>query len=213
MKILHLEARKKFSQLDFSPLKNLPGKTISLAATVQYLPILNEIKSFLENSGKKVIIKKGPVYEGHVIGCNPLAFSKDADTLLLVTDGKFHAINNAVILDKEIYIFNGLSLDLLSKEEINKVRARKSAALKKFLAFDQVGLLVTTKPGQNYLPVQKLKQKIRKLGKKVYVFEADSINTSEFENFQLPVYVNTACYGLGLDDSRIVNLQDILQFV
>lgn len=213
MKTLFLESRKKFNEIDLSLLDNLPGKTISLAATIQYLSLLPKVQSYLREKGKKVIIGKGPVYEGQVLGCNPSAFSKQADTLLLITDGKFHALNNAVNLDREIYVFSGMHLDKLSQEEINKVKARRTAAIKKFLSSDKIGLLVSTKPGQNYSAYKTLKSKIEKKGKKVFVFEADNINPQEFENFPINIYVNTACYGLGLDDSRIVNVQDILEFI
>jgi diphthamide biosynthesis enzyme Dph1/Dph2-like protein len=213
MKILNLEARKKFTDLNLHILDSLPGKTISLAATVQYIPILYSVKTHLESNGKKVILKKGPAYEGHVIGCNPAAFSKEADTLLLITDGKFHALNNAIQMEKEIYVFNTHTLEKLSYEEIKKVNMKRQAAIKKFLMADNVGILVSTKPGQNFKSAEKIKEKLEKKGKKAYIFESDNINPSEFENFSLPIYINTACFGLGLDDSRIVNLQDILGFI
>lgn len=212
-KILHLETRKKFKEVNLSKLDSLPGKTISLAATIQYFPILYTVKAYLEKQGKKVILKKGPAYEGHIIGCNPIALDKKADTLLIVTDGKFHALNNAVQLNKEIYVFSGQSLDKVSLEDIKKVQGKRQAALKKFLSADRVGILVTLKPGQNFKPVEEIKKKLAKKGKKAYIFEADNINIAEFDNFPLPIYINTACYGLGLDDSRIVNLQDILEFI
>jgi len=214
-KTLFIETRKKFneSKINFQLLDNLPGKTISLAATIQYLGLIPIVKKYLEKLHKKVMINKGPAYPGHVIGCNPAAFSKQTDTLLLLTDGKFHAINNAVNLNKEIYVFNTITLEKVTNEDIAKVNAKKQAAIKKFLSYNIIGLLVSTKPGQNFKAVSQIKAKIEKLNKKVYVFESDNINISEFENFKIPIWVNTACYGLGLDDSRIVNLSDILEFI
>lgn len=213
MKVYYLEARKKFKDVNLGALLDLPGKTISLAATIQYLSLLPQVKKYLEKEGKKVLIKKGPVYAGQVLGCNPNALSKDADTLLIVTDGKFHAMNNAINLNREIYVFNTHDLELITQEEINRARGKKQAALKKFLSEDRIGILVTTKPGQNFPAARKLKSDIEKLGKKAYIFEGDNLNISEFENFPINIYVNTACFGLGLDDSRIVNLQDILEFL
>lgn len=213
MKTLYLEARKKFKDLNLDVLSNLPGKSISLAATVQYLPVLYDVKEYLQKQGKKVILKKGPVYEGHVLGCNSSALSKEADTLLLITDGTFHAINNAVQLNREIYVFNGQSLDKVTQEQINRVNAKQKAALTKYFSSDTVGILVSSKYGQNFKAVKEIKQKIEKKGKKVYVFESDAISLNEFENFKIPVFINTACYGLGMDDSRILNLQNLLPFL
>jgi diphthamide biosynthesis enzyme Dph1/Dph2-like protein len=214
-KILYLETRKKFNlkEIDFSILDKLPGKTISLAATVQYLSLVTIVEDYLKKKNKKIIIKKGPYYEAHVLGCNSSALDSEADTLLLITDGKFHALNNAIQLDKEIYVFNTRTLEKVERAEIDKVKSKRLAAVKRFLSSDEVGILVSTKQGQNFKPVSELKKKIEKSGKKAYVLESDNINIAELENFQLPIYINTACYGLGLDDSRIVNLQDVLQYL
>jgi diphthamide biosynthesis enzyme Dph1/Dph2-like protein len=213
MKILNLEARRIFGEVNLKVLEALPGKTVSLAASIQYLPLLYIVRDYLQKLGKKVLIKKGPAYEGQVLGCNSSAFSKDAETLLLISDGKFHAINNAVQLNSEIYVFNSLTLEKVTFSDIERISNRRKAAVKKFLTSDVVGILVSTKFGQNYKPATALKRKVEKLGKKVYLFESDNINTAEFENFQIPIYINTACFGLGLDDSRIVNLQDIQEFL
>ena len=211
--VLFIETRKKFkeSDINLSLLDSLPGKTISLAATIQYLSLVPKIKAYLEERGNKVIIKQGAFYEAHVLGCNSNAFNSNADTLLLITDGKFHAINNAVQLEKEIFVFNGRILEKVTQADINIILRKKKAAISKFLASNSVGILVSTKPGQHRAS-ESLIEKLRKK-KQVYVFESNNINIAEFENFPIDIWVNTACYGLGLDDSRIVNFQDILQFI
>lgn len=214
-KILYLETRKKFNikEIDLQKLDELPGKTISLAATVQYLSLVPLVSDYLKNKGKKIIIQKGAFYEAHVLGCNSSAFDSKADTLLLITDGKFHALNNAIQLDKEIYVFNTRNLEKVERVDIDRIKAKKLAAIKRFLSSEEVGILVSTKLGQNFPAAEKLKKKIQKLGKKAYILESDNINIAELENFGLPIYINTACYGLGLDDSKIVNLQDVLQYL
>ena len=85
--ILYIEARKKFLNINYKALDKLPGKTISLGATIQYLDLVPETKKYLQKLGKKVITKKGAFYDSHVLGCNPIALEKGADTILLVTDG------------------------------------------------------------------------------------------------------------------------------
>lgn len=215
VKTLFIETRRKFKEkeIDLSLLDNLPGKTISLAATVQYLSLIPQVKKYLESKGKKVIIKKGAFYEAHVLGCNSNAFDSKADTLLLVTDGKFHAINNAVSLDREITVFTGYNIEKVTKEDIYNIVRKKQAAIKKFLSETLVGLLISTKPGQNYKQIKELRNKIENKGKEVFVFESNNINLSELENFPIKIWVNTACPGLSSDDSRIVNFSDILQYL
>ena len=214
MKTLFIEARKKDLAINLKILDKLPGKTISLAATIQYIGLIPKIKKYLEKKGKKVLIKKGAFYEGHILGCNSSAFDSSADTLLLITDGKFHAINNAIQLQKEINVFNGNSLEKITKKEIEEYNKKILAKKKKFLLSENIGLLVSTKSGQYQKAIEKIKAKIAKKQKKVYVFEANNINPYEFENFpQIQIWVNTACYGLAMDDKNIVNISDILEFL
>jgi diphthamide biosynthesis enzyme Dph1/Dph2-like protein len=212
--ILYIEARKKFDKtnIGFEVLDSLESP-ISLGATIQYLSLVPLVKKYLESKGKKVIIKKGLFYEAQVIGCNSSSLDKNSNTLLLITDGKFHALNNALQLDREINVFNTHSLEKVEKKDIERLKAKRKAAINKFLSSERVGILISTKKGQNFKPVKKLLNSLEKKGKKPYVFESDNINIAELENFNLPIYINTACYGLGLDDSRIVNLQDISEFL
>ncbi|MFA4960837.1 MAG: diphthamide synthesis protein [Candidatus Pacearchaeota archaeon] len=216
MKILFVETRKKIrdSEIDFSVLDKIDGKKISVGATVQYLGLISKVKNYLEKKGKKVLVKKGVKYAGHVLGCNSTAFDVSADTFLLITDGKFHAINNAVQLDREIIVFNGKKLEKIERKEIDEYKKKIVAKKKIFFSSDVVGLLQSTKTGQKNDAVNLIKKKIEKLGKEVYIFESDVVNISEFENFpQIKIWVNTACFGLAMDDKRIINLVDILKYL
>jgi diphthamide biosynthesis enzyme Dph1/Dph2-like protein len=215
MKTLFIEARKKADDPDLklSLLDNLPGKTVSLTATIQYIGVIPKIKSYLESKGKKVLLKQGAFYEGHVLGCNSSAFNPSTDTLLMITDGKFHAINNAIQLQREIYVFNGQTLEQVTKEELEAHNKRTQAKRKKFLASKAVGLLVSSKSGQCVKSPINIAKKIEALGKEVYLFESDNINIGEFENFpSIQIWVNTACFGLARDNPNIINLSDIVEF-
>ncbi|MFH1238012.1 MAG: diphthamide synthesis protein [archaeon] len=216
VRVLFIEARRKFkdSDINLKLLNGLKGKTISLAATIQYIGLIPKVKSYLESKGKKVIVKKGAYHQGHILGCNSSAFEKSADTLLLITDGKFHAINNAIQLQKEVYIFTTKTLEKIEQKEIEAHNKKIQIKKIKFLAANNIGLLVSMKHGQHQKLIHTIKEKIKKLNKQVYIFEADNINPAEFENFpQIEIWVNTSCYGLARDDSKIINLSDILEFL
>jgi len=216
MKTLFIECRKKIPlKLNMSSLNKLPGKTISLAATIQNIDFVSKVKSYLEKKHKKIILKKGAKYKAHVLGCNSSAFDKKADTLLLIADGKFHAINNAIQLQKPIYIFNPDSnnLEKITKQEITKHNQKNQAKLKKFLLTEQVGIIISTKQGQSFPRpyIYKIKNKIEKLDKKVYLFETDNVSIQELENFpDIKIWINTACFGLARDSEKILNLCDVL---
>jgi 2-(3-amino-3-carboxypropyl)histidine synthase len=215
MEKLFLEFRKKVKgKEDFSELDVFNGKKISIAGTIQYIDLIPPIKKYLEKNKNKVFLKKGAFYEGHVIGCNPSAFDLKADILILLADGKFHGMNNALILDREIFVFNLNKLEKISLEDLKKQKQKTKAKKVKFLSSDKVGLIVSTKQGQNLKNFKELAKRIEKLKKEVYIFETDNINISELENFpNIQLWINTACYGLGLDDPRIVNLQDIIELI
>jgi len=213
MKTLFIETRRKFKDINLNPLDKLKGKTISLAATIQYIDLIPKIKQYLESKGKKVIIKQGATHKAHIIGCNPSALDKTAEDILIITDGKFHAINNAIQIQKPIHIFNTQTLDKITQQDIDKQNKLILAKQKKFLASNKVGILLSTKHGQNFKQIKQLKSKIEKLNKKAYIFESNNINPNEFENFpQIQIWINTACPGLSQDDKRVINLSDISKF-
>ena len=149
MKILFIETKQKFEDLEikYNLLDNLKGKTISLAATIQYIGLVPKVKAYLESKGKKVIIKQGAYYEAHVLGCNSSAFDKLADTLLMITDGTFHAINNAIQLQKEIYVFTTRTLEKIEQKNIDIHNKKTLTKQKKFLLAETIGLLVSTLEG------------------------------------------------------------------
>jgi diphthamide synthase subunit DPH2 len=190
MKKIFIETRKKFEDLDFQELSDIPGKTVSIVSAVQYLNLVPEVRKFLESLDKKVFIEKGVFYPGHILGCNSTAINKKCDSVVMLADGKFHAINNAIQSQKEIYVFNGKSLDKISRTEIENYNKKITSKKKKFL------------------------ERIEKEGKKVYIFESNNVDLGDIENYpEIKIWVNTACFGLARDHEKIVNLCDILEFI
>jgi diphthamide biosynthesis enzyme Dph1/Dph2-like protein len=214
MKPLYIETRRKFKNINLEPLNKLKGKTISLAATIQYIDLIPKVKKYLESKNKKIITKQGAYYKAHIIGCNASALDKSADNILIITDGKFHAINNAIQIQKPIYIFDTKTLDKITQKEIDTYNKKILAKQKKFLTSRKVGLLLSTKHGQKFEAITQIKSKIEKLDKKVYIFKANNINMNEFENFpQIQIWINTACPGLTRNNTKIINLSDITSLI
>lgn len=213
--IIYSEARKKFNinNINLNALDPIPKKTISLASTIQYLDLIPYVKEYLEKKGYPIKIKKGAFYDAHVLGCNTNAFDKNSDNLLLLSDAKFHAINNAIQLNKEIFIFNSQTLEKITHEDLKKYQNQLQAKKKKFLTSNTIGILISNKKGQKSSNIKKLKEKLKSLNKDTYIFESDNIDTNEFENYEnIPIFINTACFGLSRDHPKIINLQDIIEF-
>ncbi|OGJ19962.1 hypothetical protein A3K73_03310 [Candidatus Pacearchaeota archaeon RBG_13_36_9] len=195
MKLLFIEARKKLdldvNGIDFS----LLPKEVFIAYSIQFKEFAEKIKAKL---GKRV---KG---FSQVLGCSPV---KSEYPILLVGSGRFHALNLA--LTNQLYILEGLQIAKLNEKEVEKIKAKRKAALSRFYSAEKIGILVSTKSGQeNLKEAVKLRKGLAKKGKKTFIFLADNINLEELENYPVDSWVNTSCPALTFD-ARIVNSREI----
>ena len=219
MKLMMVEGRYK-GKIDLSKLETskLP-KTIGLSTTVQFLDYVDEIKSFLENCGIAVYVDKiRQKYEGQLLGCDQGAAVKvegNVDAFLYIGTGVFHPLGIAINVNKEVFCYDPLHA-IMSKIDANQVKRynlqRKGAYLK-FLSSNEIGLLVSLKPGQNqFKKAVDLKNKLK--DKNCYIFAFDTLDFNQIENFPfVEVWVNTACNRI-LDDYEkfprpLVDLSDI----
>ena len=130
--------------------------------------------------------------------------------ILLISDGKFHAMNLASQLDSPIYIYTNNKINKMDKREVEKLKAKKKIAISKFLYAKTIGIIISSKPGQlKFNEAIALKKQLEKKGKKVYLFLSDNINIEELDNFPIDFYLNTACPGLQFSSSKILNIEDL----
>ena len=196
MKTLFIPAKVK-ANINKDKLKSLSKKlpkNIAIAYSIQYQDIASQIKSILPNNITQIT---------QVLGCSNPNFPKTTQAILLIGSGRFHAMALAEETGLPIYILEKNKLSEISKQEIETFQKNKKAAYLKFLNADKIGILVSTKPGQ-----EKLKQAINIRNnikdKKSYLFISNNTNTSEFENFsEIQGWVNTACPRLDMDASVI----------
>jgi len=202
MKVLYIESKLKNlnPHLSKEELAKLPKK-LFLAYSIQYKDLAIEIKKQLEENKIKVTSMQ------QVLGCSKV---KTKEPILLIGAGRFHAIN-LYTQAPSIYVLENNKITKISNEEIEKAKNKKKAALLKFLNASNIGILITTKPGQENLKIAlKIKEKLEKNHKQVFLFLSNNIDTSQFENFPIDYWVNTACSGLANDNPKIINYQDIL---
>lgn len=199
MKTLFIEALRKESldKARLNELEQVLPNTIHLAYSIQYKNLANQVKKELES--KKIKIQGF----SQILGCSEV--KTKAEAILLIGNARFHALNLALSSGKEVFIFP--ENNKISKEEIEKYRQKQKGKCLKFLSASEVGIIVSLKSGQQNLEeALRIKAKQRK---KAYLFLSDSISIGELENFPLDVFINTACPGLALDSSRIINSRDI----
>ncbi len=199
MKQLFIPAKVKseINEKKISELK-LP-KNLAIAYSIQYQEIASEIQ--------KILSKKHKITQFvQILGCSKPKFSKDTKAILLISSGKFHAVSLALESNLPVYILESDKLREISDEEIDLIRKKKKASYLKFLNAEKVGILISTKPGQENLK-KSLSKNLK--NKQIYYFLSNEINTKEFENFpEIQFWVNTACPRLDFDSS-VINLSDL----
>lgn len=203
-------------------------KSVALFASVQYSHNLETIKKQLRKAKIKVITSKPDrsSVESQLIGCDVyyrnLNLKQQPDAFLQISDGVFHA--NALLFaqkesenPKEVIVFDPIDQEftVITADSVRQVLRKYKGALLKFLTSDIIGVLVSTKIGQEQLKAARQLEK-RYKNKSFYYFADSNISISSLENFPfVQVWVNAACPRIALEDSTttpkpILNLNDAL---
>ncbi len=195
--------------------KELP-KEISIAYSIQYKDVAFEIKNILSfGSQRRANGKFTSLSKTHkitkliqVLGCSKPTFPKNTKAVLLISSGKFHAVSLAIESGLPIYTLEYNQLRKISEKDIESFKKKQKTSYLKFLHADKIGILVSTKSGQqNLKKAIDFKKKTKE--KKSYLFISNDIDTREFENFGLNSWVNTACPRLDMNDSSVINVNRI----
>jgi len=190
-------------------IKLLPKK-VGIVTTAQHKHKLKEVKKILEKN--KIKAEAG----GQILGCDASAARKiknKVDAFLYVGSGRFHPIQVQLETGKPVVMANPFTDEArkLEKQEIEKIVKMQKGGLAKFLTSDNVGILVSLKPGQNKLK-QAIELKKNLQNKKAYIFIADTIDLNELENFPfIESWINTACPRLS-DKTLIVNYDQVIKY-
>lgn len=216
MRTLFVEARKKINadKLNLRLLDVLPDK-IGLLTTVQYIHLLSPISKYLGKKGRKVFLARGRLtkHKGQILGCDVSAAEKiikKVNAFLIIGSDSFH-YSPVLMLEKPLFLFSPESnmLKKIDKRDIEELKIKRKSALMKFYSAEKVGIIVSTKPGQNYMKsALRLKKNIEKKHKKAFIFICDNIDLKELENFDCDIFVSTACPALFMEP-EILNMQDI----
>lgn len=203
MKTIFIEAKSDAElKLSKEQIEKLPKK-IGIVTTIQHLYKIKDIQKQLPNS----------IIAGQVLGCSASSAKKiknDVDAFLYVGSGVFHPIEIAIETEKDVFCFNPFTkkLSKIDDNEIQKYNKKKIGSLTKFLSSDRIGILVSTKSGQNRMDdAVKLAEK---KDKEYYLFAFDTLNELDLENFPfIECWVNTACPRIADEKIKIVNIDDL----
>ncbi|MFW6285973.1 MAG: diphthamide synthesis protein [Nanoarchaeota archaeon] len=211
------------------PTNNKKITNIAIFSTVQFLSVIDEIKTKLNNNNFFTLssIPDRAMYKYQILGCDSYSDNLNLDidiidVFLFIGNGHFHP--NALILAQEklknikpIFILNPLNstISLIETTWINKYLKKRKTNLSKFYYSDIIGIFVSSKWGQEYKDlVFKIRNKYPK--KQFYFFIADNFSLEEIDNFNfIQCWINTACPRIAQDDILnhkipIINAKDIL---
>ncbi len=218
MKSVFLEARcdEIFVLENF---EHLP-KTIGLCGSIQFLNSIEPIKKQLEESGREVKLIQGrhSKHMGQILGCDVLHGMENlnVEAFLYIGDGVFHP--KAIILRNEIDVFcyDPFTKQMKQLADFEKLKKMQKVSISKFHMSDEIGIIVTIKPGQNQIRKAEVVQEKYKDKKNIYMFLCDNVEFNQFENFPfIQCWVNTACPRISYDDMMertlpIVDADDII---
>ena len=205
-------------------------KNVAIFASVQFIK-LEKVIAQLKEAGIKVISTHGKRTSGkyQLLGCDCFNNSfadngmfNEIDAILYVGDGMFHP--RALLLaqkgiGKKVPVILYDPISKRTKEikftDIEHETRRYRANMLKYLSARTIGVLISVKPGQQYLKLA-IALKEKEKDKQVYFFIDDTFNFASMENFPfIDVWVNTACPRIGYDDflnmpRPLVNINDAL---
>ncbi|MBU1201423.1 MAG: diphthamide synthesis protein [Nanoarchaeota archaeon] len=218
MKVFFAEAKYEGKvSLPKNVLDKLPKK-VMFFMTAQLIGQKEQLKAQLEKAGKKVVFSKQRhcVYEGQLLGCNTEKINGDFDAFFYVGDGMFHPEALMMKNDQPIHIYNHIQkkYSVLTTKDSFVFRKRIAIAKTTFESAKNVGVLVTTKPGQNKLnSFMKIKKDYP--DKNFYYLLNNNIEFDRLEDFPfIECFVNTACERIAYDDYKkfrkpIINFEDL----
>jgi len=183
-------------------MKQLKGK-IGIITTSQHKHELKKVQKIL---GDKAVIG------GQILGCEVSAakkVAKEVNAFLYIGSGEFHPLGVALETGKKVVIANPLTNEVseIDKKDVEDYKKKQKGALLKFLSSKEIGIVVSTKSGQeNLKKAIELKKKLK--DKNCYVFLTDLINSAEFDNFPfIESWVNTACPRFADDQTGVINVE------
>ena len=229
MKTLFLEARAEIKiTLPKSLLSKLPQR-IALFTTVQFFDNIESIKEQLESENKTVILltSQHSKYAGQALGCTIENFDAEIsknhknesfDAFLYIGDGMFHPEALLIKNQKEVYCYNPYTEQtiVLDKHLMEKSIKQQKGALLKFYSSQNIGIVISIKPGQYHLRKARELEK-RFPDKNFYKIMFSTIDFSQLENFNfIDCWVNTACPRIAYDDFKkfpksVVDVNEIIK--
>ncbi len=203
MKTLFIEAKSDADvRLSDAQLAKLPKK-IGILTTIQHLHKIKEVQEQI----------KGSISGGQILGCDAGTAKKikdKVDAFLYIGSGEFHPLEILIETGKDVFCFNPFTkkMSRIDEKDLKDYNRCRKASLVKFLSSNRIGILVSTKPGQNKM--KRAQELAKRKDKEYFIFAFDTLNDMDLENFTfIQCWVNTACPRIADKRTNMINIADI----
>jgi len=178
------------------------NKMITLVTTPQYRDYLYYIKDFYEHNDITCSINDGDSRikdQGIILGCNFSAAKRSGDDVIFVGSGSFHSIGIKIATHKKVFRIDPLMQEI-EEITVERLLKRRYALISKSIGFKSVGILVSSKIGQNRFNLaHRLYKEALDKGYKAYLIYTNLIRPESI-GLKVDILVNTACPRIAIDD-------------
>ena len=181
---------------------------VALVTTTQHLHLLNEMKDFLEDNGKEVVLGSSKsTRKGQVLGCNFSSIKNlDAEVYLFIGSGNFHPLGIYLFTKSPVYALDPYNNELREMTDYaDRILRIRFARITKAREAKKWGIIVSSKEGQYRLELAKeIKKLLKDNGMEGYVIMVDNVNPEVLlPYFDLDAFIVTACPRIAIDDSQM----------
>jgi len=181
---------------------------IGLVTTTQHLHLLAEIKDYLEDNGKEVILGSSPsTRKGQVLGCNFSSIKDlDVEAFLFVGSGNFHPLGINLFSNTPVLALDPYNNEIRKMDEYaDRILRIRFARITKARSATKWGIIVSSKEGQYRMSLAKeIKKTLEDRGMEAYIILADHINPDILLPYlELEAFVVSACPRIAIDDSQM----------
>ncbi|WP_296804332.1 diphthamide biosynthesis enzyme Dph2 [uncultured Methanobrevibacter sp.] len=181
---------------------------IGLVTTTQHLHLLNEIKDYLEDNGKEVVLGSSKsTRKGQVLGCNFSSIKNlDAEIFLFIGSGNFHPLGINLFSNTPVLALDPYNNELRKMDEYaDRILRIRFARITKARTAEKWGIIVSSKEGQYRMNLAKeIKKILEEQGMEAYIILMDNVSPDALLPYmELDAFVVSACPRIAIDDSQM----------
>jgi len=190
-------------------------ESVGVVTTVQHIHQVEDIEIELKERGFETFVsKKGGMtpFPGQILGCYYIGaedIADEVDGFLYIGGGRFHPIGLIMSTGKPVVIADPFQAKIsnLTEQDLMYIAKKRMASIEATKQAENVGILVSSKPGQKDLEAAlELEKKFRNKDVAAVIIYLNEVRAEHLNNFVEPeAFINTACPRLSIDGVEGVN--------